>query len=298
MLLKNYEMTDNTAYLTALQHRASLTEDEQKVMNNYYSGYKGEAQFYHMIKEFDAPVIWDLTLYHHDYVQYDFLIVMNGCLYHFDVKNYGGQYRMEKDVMIHLQKNKVFKHPLTQLERAHQLLQYFVADNGFNYTVVSRIIFINDQMMIKGYDGDERIIFAGQLPQIVKYMKTHDRVTDRDLQLAQVLKNAQVIYPYTSFNRRGIEELNTSLRCFSCRRLLTAPFYKKYTTCSCGYMMKREDMALQNLYELERLKGEHISKREAMQWTGYSNSAIKRFLSQHADKEGVNRGTKYVMKKK
>lgn len=298
MLLKSSAVSEDIAYLLALEHRVTLTEDEQKSLKNYALGLDGEELFYDKIKDLDAAVVWNLTLYHYDYVQYDFLVVSKGRVYHFDVKNYSGQYRFEKEVLKHLYTRKVIKSPISQLERAHQILQQFIRDNGFYHQVVSRVVFINEELMLKAFDGDDRIILAGQVQQMLRYMHKHCLMNEQDLQLARVLHKAQVIYPYTSFNRRAVDGLDTSLRCLKCRQLVPAPMKKRYFGCSCGHRMKREEVALHNLYELEQLKGDRFSKSEAMQWSGYSNTAIKKLLSQYAMRNGNNKASKYVMKDK
>ncbi|KAA1039289.1 nuclease-related domain-containing protein [Macrococcus equipercicus] len=295
MLLKSYSKSHEFVYLEALEKRVTLVDEDYRQLMKHRSGLDGEKQFFKLLESLDSVVIWDLLLEAEDYAQYDFIVIAGGHVLLFDVKNNGGIYQYDQGNMIG-RNARIIKDYRPQLERARYMLDKVLQDSGITAKITSRIVFINETFRLVGFDGDARVVFPAQCPQIVDYLNTLE-VTPRDIAIGKTLvaKHAGH-YPYSNRKTTDYECVDSRLRCMDCRQLFTPVLYQQYVDCSCGHSMKREAVMMANLHELMLIKNDSFTIAEAMDWTMSSRTTVKRFLRKHAIKMGNNRSTKYKLK--
>jgi len=296
LLLKDHIKSVELCYLEALEQRMDLSLEDAGKLNKYQRGYEGERQFFDSIAGIDALVIWDLLLKDGEYAQYDFIVIGDGTVYIFEIKNNSGPYRYDRGNIVN-RHHVVIKDYRPQLERAHTMMEHFLRTHGVMMKVVSRIVFINDSFSLAGFNGDARMVFHGQLQQVVNHLKKIKPST-YDYEVGQMLVGAHVDkYPYQNVRQVEVDVIDPRLRCQSCRQLIAEiDTMKKYITCSCGRKVRREDIMLANLREFVLLKQGAFTIQEAMDWTMSPKTTVKRLLREHAVKTGIGRATKYYLK--
>ncbi|WP_414054694.1 nuclease-related domain-containing protein [Macrococcus equi] len=170
MLLKRHQRTFYYHYLCKINGRTLLEDIDYQNLKHYLLGFDGEYAFFESIKDFDDLVrIWDFTLDVFGTAQYDFLFIANNTVIHIDIKNYSGLYRFGNGNFIS-DKGYVHQGLISQLDRAHRKLEQFIHLHAYDYKVSSRILFINSEFKLKGYNGNEQNVFFNLIPEVVTYL--------------------------------------------------------------------------------------------------------------------------------
>src|SRR5699024_5059442 len=92
--------TNELHILNRLNPRMTFSTHDQHHYENLLKGYKGERQFYHLLRDelsTTCIVLYDLLLeYNHTYFQIDCLIIYSDTIILFEVKNYEGDFYIQR----------------------------------------------------------------------------------------------------------------------------------------------------------------------------------------------------------
>lgn len=134
--------------LEILNKRRKLTRELQRLLDRLTAGYNGELQFSKVLKAklYSIPIpLFNLHLkINGSECQIDSLIVFQNELILFEIKNYQGDFFIEKDNWYTLSRREI-KNPLHQLHRTDLLLRQFLYQHQSPLKVRSFIIFIHPE---------------------------------------------------------------------------------------------------------------------------------------------------------
>src|SRR5699024_12019603 len=76
--------------------------------------------------------------------QLDTLLIFNQTVYLFEVKNYQGEFQLEKDHLHCYTTGKNYRNPLHQLKRSELMLTDLLSNMDMNFQIKSYLIFIKN----------------------------------------------------------------------------------------------------------------------------------------------------------
>ncbi|MGK0555274.1 nuclease-related domain-containing protein [Macrococcus capreoli] len=297
MLLKRHQRSFYYHYLCKVNGRIVLEDIDYQNLKNYLRGFDGEYAFFECIKDFDDLVrIWDLTLDVFGTAQYDFLFVANETVIHIDIKNYSGLYRFDNGNFIS-QKGYVHQGLLSQLDRAHRKLEQFIAHHKFDYKVSSRILFVNPEFKLQGYNGNEQIVFFNQMKDVVSYLKSLVS-NEADLKLGLILVDNHVEKEYNRVFYYKYELMEKGVRCVQCD-MFGMFFEKSQRTmqCICGHEVKKKEYIIEAIEDVSLFKNGSFTRKEVERYTGVNATTLKRYLRKYCEKVGSYKDAHYRYKK-
>lgn len=294
MFLKLHEPDNKISYLMNVDGRCNLTKDDRTALFAYQAGLAGESQFYEQLQGVEGGLkLWDITLKESSKAQFDFLIIGDGKIFHFDIKNYSGEYTYI-DGLFKNNRGSVDQTIISQLKRADIILPQFLIRKGFQYEHVSRIIFVNENFVLRNFNGDEYIKFAGQIPGILDYLKRLGPPTDEDYRLAKALIAANVVDNYR-FAYYDYGQMKKGYRCPGCKRFerVKVAIKRKNVVCVCGRMMTKSEYILECAKQVWSLKNAPFKIQEIADWSQCDKRTVQRALKKFCKYDGVNRGRNY-----
>ncbi|KYC87126.1 hypothetical protein B4102_4061 [Heyndrickxia sporothermodurans] len=201
--------------------------------------------------------------------QIDSLSIFSNTIHHFEVKNYEGDYYIEKDTWYLLSGTEI-SNPLIQLERTESLLRRFIKNLGFNYSIESYLIFINPEFHLYHAPRNPKIIFPNQLPRFMKNLrkKTSKIAYNHTKIIDQLISYHVPDSPYMRIPKYTFDELKKGIICPSCHTFYTA-FNKKYLVCDhCGNKEYVTSAVLRCIEEFTLLFPERkLTVKEIQEWS-------------------------------
>ncbi|WP_414050664.1 nuclease-related domain-containing protein [Macrococcus animalis] len=297
MLLKRHHRTFYYQYLCKLNGRIIFEDLDYQNLRQYLKGFEGEYAFFEYIKDFKQLVrIWDLTLDIFGTAQYDFIFVANDTLIHIDIKNYTGLYRFDNGNFIS-QKGYVHQGLLSQLDRAHRKLEQFIKLHTFEYNVSSRILFVNPEFKLKGYNGNEKIVFFNQMTDVISYLKTLVS-NDVDLKLGLLLVDHHVEKEYNRVHYYDYEFIEKGVKCLKCGSFgMFEEKSQRTMKCICGHQVGKKEYIIEAIEDINLFKNGSFTRKELEEYTGVNGATLKRYLSVYCNKIGSTKSARYQYKK-
>ncbi|UBH09061.1 nuclease-related domain-containing protein [Macrococcus armenti] len=293
MIKKVHEPTSINAYLYELEHRIHMEQEDYLKFVKYKKGYEGELKFFEMIEQLDGDfvVLWDINFVRPVRVQYDFIIITSKNILHFDIKNYSGNYRYQNNRLIS-EHGKTDKDIFIQLDNANAYLNQLIAKYEMPQNLISKIIFINEDLNLTGFNGKDCVMFAHELKAVFNYLKTCKGITQQMKNFADALIQ---MHDNEGIEKRihyyNIDEMKLGLRCPKCRKIeMWRVAEKQYLQCSCGYKILNHDIILA-AYETLRLLGmKKIQRKDIVAFTGISVRTVARYANKLFNKKSKHRG--------
>lgn len=288
-------------YVEAVKERV---EDFPKELDEQYQvikqGFEGEKQFASLLNEIEGLWwIYDLQIKNYNQIQFDFLVITDDEIIQFEIKNFTGDYYYDNQ-KLYRSSGYVAKDLINQFEVAHDGLKRVIQKYNINRRVKSYIVFIHPTFTLHGDLRSKVDILVNSELYKLKEMVSNNFKYDHNKLIYDKLKSLH--QPFLTNNKHfkkiQFDEINGGVRCTKCRKMLqTELIYnkRKYLNCNhCGTVLMRSDIIIKSLKELYLLKDAPFSVKEAEEWTGVSNSAIKRILYCNFEREGQGKATKYV----
>ncbi|QRN50859.1 nuclease-related domain-containing protein [Macrococcoides bohemicum] len=297
MLLKRHHRNFYYHYLCKINGRVILENLDYQNLRNYLKGFEGEYAFFEHIKGFEQLVrIWDLTLDMFGTAQYDFLFIANDTVIHIDIKNYSGLYRFDNGNFISEQ-GYVHQGLLSQLDRAHRKLEQFIKMNHFQYKVNSRILFVNPEFKLKGYNGNEHIVLFSQMTEVINYLKTLVSHNE-DMKLGLLLVEHHVDKDYNRVHFYDYDYIEKGIKCVSCGAIgMFEEKSQRTMQCICGFEIGKKDYIIEAIEDISLFKNGSFTRKELEKYTGVNATTLKRYLHQYCEKIGSFKDATYKIKK-
>jgi len=137
--------------MEALNKRMILSRKEKQNLYSMKKGYEGECIFDDMIKEANpnAQVMKDLLLkVNGTTFQIDTILISSDTIYFYEIKNYEGEYHLNKEKMIIYRSGTEILNPVNQLQRSSFLFSQLLNQNKHSFKIKANIIFINSKFTL------------------------------------------------------------------------------------------------------------------------------------------------------
>lgn len=241
MILKQRVESKELRTLRALNARMSLLEKERNYYLNLEKGFVGELEFDMLVEE--LPTEHYLVI--HDFIyeisntvfQIDTIILSGNTIYIFEVKNFEGDFYIEKDSWYSGTSDTEIKNPLLQLQRCETLFRRLLKELGFIGTIKTYLIFINSEFHLYNAPRNSQIIFPTQLNRFLNGFKNNPTlITNQDQNISKKLLSIYLTEsPYSRIPKYSYDQLKKGIYCPKC-----FSFFQKSLNCSiCGY---KEDL--------------------------------------------------------
>lgn len=294
MFLKLHEPNLYQKWLLTIEDRYNIDSSHYNALQQYKSGIEGETQFYELVRAFEIPMIWDITLNLKGEAQYDFIFVVEKQIIHFDVKNYTGHYHYKNGNFIS-QKGYVHQGLISQLERAHQKLDQFIQRHQLKYKVKSMMLFINDTFILNGGHHDQRIILPPKINHVVPYLSRLSS-TEEDLRVAELLLQCHQPSMHKDVPTLDYTTITKGVRCKQCGGIgLFKSETQRTMTCICGNKIRKSEYIHQAMADISILKHTHFTNAELSEYTGISPHTLKHHLNKKCSKTGTFKDAKYLL---
>lgn len=205
----------------SLNARMELSEEERSRYYNLEKGYKGELKFDERLakkQSKDWLIVNDLLFeLNHTVFQIDSLVITPEMTYLFEVKNYEGDFFIEKDKWYKLPKKEI-SNPLLQLERNESLFRRLLQEYGFNTRIEAYLVFVNPDFLLYQVPLNLPIIFPNQIDRFLNKANTnssslkniHQKLTEK---LISIHQNDS---PYKRIPNYRYEQLEKGIMCKYC----------------------------------------------------------------------------------
>ncbi|ADU31976.1 nuclease-related domain-containing protein [Evansella cellulosilytica] len=303
-VIKNRKEPLKLVILRLLASRMKLQEEYEQQLYSTEKGYEGELEFDQWIATIndDYLVINDLLIESNGTTfQIDSVIICYDSIFLVDVKNYTGDFYFDGNKFCKRNKNREYKNPLLQLERAESLFRQLLNELGLSFSVKPQLLFINPEFTLYNAKMDQPIIFRSQLKSfITKLQYPSQKLQKRHMHLAnQLISYHQEESRYTQLPSYTYGDLKKGIMCKECRGEMVRHNKFKLLCKQCG---KKEDSVraiLRSVEEFELLfPTQDIKVSTIYDWCGgiVTEKAIWSAISKKYTLIGKGRNFKYKKK--
>ncbi|MBP1940741.1 hypothetical protein J2Z26_000460 [Bacillus luteolus] len=300
LILKQRVESKELRTFRALNARMSLLEKERNYCLNLEKGFVGELDFDLLVSQLSNEkylalndLIYDINS---KVFQIDSLLISNNTVYLFEVKNYEGDFYIEKDRWYSVSDTEI-QNPILQLQRAETLILRLLKEIGFSGIVRPFLIFINPEFHLYNAPRNPQIIFPSQLNRFVNELSfkmsgvtSHDRKISKHL-LSLHLKES----PYSRIPKYTYEQLNKGIYCPCCHT-----FFTESLVCSqCGYIEEYSGAIFRSIIEFNLLfPEERITTKAIWEWCGqvFPKKSIRNTLLSKFKMIGYGKSSYFIIK--
>ena len=257
MLIKSCYEPVELKVLRCLNTRMNLSVNEKQYYINLDKGYEGERNFEILLEKHpsESLILNDLLLEKNNTVfQIDTMLISQKNIYLFEVKNYEGDFYIDKDMWYSTSGIEI-KNPLHQLKRSESLLRRLLQDFGSTFSIEAYLIFINPEFTLYQVPLNLPIIFPSQLNRFMKKLNmTSSKLNGKHSKLAEQLVSAHINEsPFTRLPNYDYEQLQKGITCVSCNSFMIS-FNEKNLVCNgCGCKEDIESAVMRSAEEFKLL---------------------------------------------
>lgn len=258
MLLKGRTESEELMSMRYLNKRMELTADERFRYLTLEKGYEGEVKFDRLAESLheEIYIINDLLLkVNYSYFQIDTLLILQGIVYLLDVKNYQGDYYLEKDKLYAVASGREYKNPLDQLKRCSTLFTQLLQNLKLDYLFESSVIFINPDFTLYQAPMDQPFIYPTQVNRFLNDInKTPSKLNEGHKKLAHTLISLhQVKNPYTELPEYRYDDIKKGIYCNTCGSFHVSTKFNQLLCQDCGERESTEHAILRSVDEYKLL---------------------------------------------
>lgn len=301
MLLKKRIESNELLKMRSLNIRMNLTQEEKFHYFSLEKGYEGEVKFDRLaeILQEDRYIINDLLLkIGNTYFQIDSTLISQGVIRLLEIKNFEGDFCIEKDRFYAVKSDREYKNPIIQLSQCASQFRQILKNLNLNYHVEAFVIFINPEFTLYHASKDLPIILPNQVNRFLKNInQTPSKLNTGHQKMAQQLISLhQTENPYSLVPKYNYEQLQKKLFCKFC--------YSFSITCQnhilvcgkCGGHETVEEAILRNVRELQLLFPERkLTTSSIYEWCNIdlSEKTFRRVLKKNFTTFGKTSDTFY-----
>lgn len=258
MIMKSRTVPEELKHFRCLNVRIDFSKDDDHYYTVLEKGFQGEKKFDALIGDLSDNwiIINDLLLkYNHTLFQIDSLLISHDLLYANDVKNYEGDYYLEKDRLYKVSKKEI-KSPSEQLIRGESLLRRLLHDLGFNLPIESRLVFVNPEFFLYHAPINLPAVFPSQLDRFIKKFKMKSgKLSNWHFQLGEKLVSLHIKKgPLNQVPAYSYEQLKKGIVCSSCWHSFMSKLNTKILVCTdCGHKENIDAAVLRSAEEFSML---------------------------------------------
>jgi hypothetical protein len=272
MKLKSRTESEELLKMRSLNTRMKLAQEEKFHYYTLEKGYEGEVKFDLMVESLQEEryIINDLLLkINNSHFQIDTTLISQEVIRLLDVKNYEGDFCLEKDRFYAVKSGREYKNPITQLSKCASQFRQLLHELKLHYLVEASVIFINPEFTLYNAQVDHPIILPNQVNRFLKSLNdTSSKLNDGHKKLAQQLISLhQTKNPFTQVPNYQYDQLKKQMDCKFCRSFLVTLQNHLFVCGKCGGIEMVEDAILRNVREFQLLFPERkITTTNIYEW--------------------------------
>lgn len=233
-----------------LRRRKVLSPSEEQRYMQLKRGFYGERMFRELFLEQDSGNVIPLFNLLLEWIdaefQMDALIIAKDEIYLIEVKNFTGDHRIEKRIIISMETKKEYIEPIYQLERSAYLLRQLLKSLRIDLEVRPYLVFINESFMMYEANPQLPIIFRPQLERFLQKVcinappitSWHQSVAEKLKQLHKERSHYERLPKY----ERG--KLASGVYCYHCTAPLKRKSLHKYECTNCAIALLNKEVFL------------------------------------------------------
>ncbi|KEZ50793.1 hypothetical protein AZ46_0209115 [Metabacillus indicus LMG 22858] len=306
MHLKDLRESKELLMYRKLNARKNLNAEEAAHHLNLEKGFEGEKQFEAWLKlhQGNGIILSDLLLETNQTTyQIDSLYLSPQKIYLFEVKNFEGDYHLDKDKWLSPVKKEV-KNPLLQLSRNETLFRILLQEHHFQLPVEAILVFINPRFHLYQASSSHPIIFHSQLDRFAKTLNKnsaaplkaiHSKLAEKLLALHQEESRFERLPGYE------YDELEKGVGCRFCGSIYATFQNSKFHCSNCEFTESHFPAILQAIEEFQFLFPERkLTVEQIWEWCHLvkSKKTIRKILNNHFLQTGNGRAIHYVPREK
>jgi hypothetical protein len=304
MLLNPCSETKELLILRSLNSRLNLSTKEKQYYINLEKGYEGEKKFEKLLENqlSDFLILSDLLLEKNNTVfQIDSTLIFQKKIHLFEVKNYEGDFYIEKDIWYSRSGTEI-NNPLEQLKRSESLFRRLLQDLRLTLPVEAHLIFINPEFTLYQAPMNPPIILPTQLNHFIKKINmTSSKLNGSHTKLAEQLLSLHITEsPFTRISQFEYNQLKKGITCATCNSFMTS-FIESNLICDKCHCSEEIDTAiLRNVEQFILLFPDRkITTNSIHEWCMVieSKKTIRRVLTKHFTHIKHARFSYFVQKK-
>lgn len=285
-----------------LNERVNLSAEDKQYYLNLEKGFEGELLFDKHLESLsnDWLIISDLFLRNNTTsFQMDSLLISHDIIYLFEIKNFEGDYYIEKDKWYTKSKKEITS-PIAQLERNQSLLRRVLQDMGFNMTIEAYLVFVNPEFTLYNAPLDKPIIFPTQIKKFLKRLDMKNpRIHSRHVKMAELLISEHISKPpFSNVPSYEYDNVSKGLSCGSCNALVPETKFTRLVCGHCGYTETVTSAVLRAVEEFSMLfPDKRITTNSIYEWCNIieCKKRIRRVLVENFKGKGDGRNRFYEL---
>lgn len=258
----------------SLNFRMDLSDKDASYYWQLEKGYIGELMFDAWSEDLSTNclILNDLLLeFNSSAFQIDSLLISQSTIYLFEVKNFEGDYYLDKKRWYSFSGSEI-KDPVPQLERCESLLRRYLQSLGYQFTIVPYLVFINPHFTLYQAPLNQSFVFSTQLTSFLNKMNSKigsSSVNGKHTKLAQQLVAAhQTTSRYSHVPDYSYEPLKKGITCAKCHKFIV-DFSGKTLICSCGNIEDVQSAILRSVEEFKLLfPDRNVTTNAIHEWCG------------------------------
>ncbi|WP_394239464.1 nuclease-related domain-containing protein [Niallia oryzisoli] len=292
MLIKPLTESTVLIILRSLNTRMKLPFSEKQNYTSLEKGYEGEKKYEAILVESKISdlILSDILLEKNNtFFQIDFLLISQKTIYLFDVKNFEGDYYIEKEAWYNAVGTEI-KNPLDQLKRCESLFRRLMHDLGYasTFSIEAYLIFIHPEFTLYQTPRNLPAIFPTQLNRFIAKLKTKSessKLNRTHQKLAEQLVSLHISKPPIShIPEYKYDQLQKGIICGSCSSFINEISENKVVCHVCGYREGVDSAVVRSVEEFVLLFPERkITTNDIFEWCKVigSKKTIRRVLRQN-----------------
>ena len=268
----------------ALNKRMAFNQGDKRRFDYSQLGVDGEFKLGGRLHQQTFP---QLSIYDAEFSeglapQLDFIMITSEAVFLYDVKNFSGIHHYQNGDF-YTSSTKYFN-PLTQLDRAYDVLDILLKQKNCRLPIVKNLVFINPSFTLYGNDPNLPIILLSQLDQHFRTLSQQsNELTNYHHQIAEYIESKKVVkesydlkIPYT------FEALDKGVWCGSCLKQPMNASKRHFYCPSCKRLETKSAAVERSLIEFKLLfPNQKITPNQLVEWCGntishpYARQVIK-----------------------
>lgn len=300
-------MEDNTRQkpqallvMEALNKRMTMSRKEKQSLYSMTKGYEGECTFDDMIKEANpnAQVMKDLLLkVNGTTFQIDTILISSDTIYFYEVKNYEGEYQLNKEKMIIYRSGTEILNPVNQLQRSSFLFSQLLNQNKYHFNVTANVIFINPQFTLYASSPIDNVILPPLVPKHLDHVASLKYTKKSSIDLIKFLRNQHISdHDFAELPKYSMDTLNQQSYCRICESPFLEVTGRKVRCEDCGKVETIPSLIKRQIEEFSLLfPDRRLTTPDIHQWCGklISPFSVRHVLKKNYQSEHEGRWRYY-----
>ncbi len=271
--------------LLILRKRLGLEGDEQKQLEKYELGFKGEVVFDGLLE----PYVLKKNVYHipnftfhmgteKKEIQIDNIVVAGDCLYIFEVKNYQFDLHMGEDNQLAFDNGESYKQLSSQMNYEYEGLRQLMRGYRYEFKIYPYAVFINPYQTIYGLRKDSNILVHSNVRKFLSQNMVENQFVNDEVR-QYILKHFSAVSKHDKDYTISVDKMRPGVFCHDCWDPLDRVTRYNYRCRGCGRDYSCSEAIEMLVLELRTLnRGAVITSVDLSRLSGgmFTGSAVRK----------------------